>query len=155
MSYLEGIMPLKPVRKPPFTVEVEGYAPVEGETIPRRHPKAKNGLISRPADDVFTIWDLVKRSSQKYAKEDAVGSRKLIKVHKETKKVPKLVNGETVEVDKEWQFFELTGFTFLKYEAYMKRLLEIASGLRKLGLEKSDKVHFFASTRFVKRFVFP
>jgi long-chain acyl-CoA synthetase len=148
MSHLTGILPLHKVERPPYTIISPGYKPVEGETIPRRHPKAKNGLIER-LPEAGTIFELLARSGKQYANEPAVGSRKLLEVHKEVKKVPKVVDGEVQQVDKEWQFFELSDYTFITYKEYEAQALQVGAGLRKLGLEPKDKVHLFATTRSV------
>ncbi|EGY14359.1 hypothetical protein VD0002_g8375 [Verticillium dahliae] len=145
-NYKEGIMPLYQVHKPPFTIEAPGYEKVEGETLPRRSPKAKDGLRKRPAEDVNTIYDIVKRSARVYPNEPAAGTRKLIKLHKETKKISKNVDGEIQEVEKEWQFFELSPFSFLTYTELHKYILQLGSGLRKLGLSKGNRLHFYATT---------
>lgn len=138
--------PLYQVRKPPFTVEAPGYEKKEGETIPRRHPKAKDGLIERPAEDVATVYDIIKRSARLHPDKAAIGTRKLIHLHKETKKVPKNVDGQIIEVDKEWQFFELSNFSYLTYAEVQKYVIQLGAGLRKLGLSKGDRLHFFATT---------
>ncbi|KAK0641055.1 hypothetical protein B0T16DRAFT_393399 [Cercophora newfieldiana] len=141
-----GPTPLYIVHKPPFSVEAQGYEPVEGETIPRVHPKARNGLITRPSPDVATVYDLIKRTATLHGEEPAVGSRKLIKIHKEKKKIPKKIDGEVVEVEKEWTFYELSKYSFLTYNEYFTMALQVGSGLRKLGLSAGDKVHIFAAT---------
>ncbi|KAL2143953.1 hypothetical protein VTI28DRAFT_9783 [Corynascus sepedonium] len=145
-TYSAGPTPLYKVQKPPYTIEVPGYAPVEGETIPRRHPKAKDGLIERPAPDVNTTFDLLKRSVNKYANEPAIGSRKLIDIHKEKKKVPKVVDGQTTEVEKEWTYYELSDYTYITYQEYFTQILQIGAGLRKLGLSRGYRLHIFATT---------
>jgi long-chain acyl-CoA synthetase len=98
---------------------------------------------------VGTVYELLTRSGKQYANEPAVGSRKLLEVHTEIKKVPKVVDGEVRQVDKEWQFFELSDYTFLTYKEYEAQALQVGAGLRKLGLEPHDKVHLFATTRLV------
>ncbi|KKA26270.1 hypothetical protein TD95_000022 [Thielaviopsis punctulata] len=145
MSYLTGMAPLKQVGKPPYTIEVPGPA-VDGETLPRRHPKAKDGLIRSPAEGVFTIYDLVERSSKLFPKNKILGSRQLIKMHKEIKKVPKVIDGQVTQVDKEWQYFELSPYSYITYEQHQKRYKEIGAGFRKLGANPGDKVHLFAAT---------
>lgn len=145
-DYTKGIMPLTQVHRPPFTVQAPGVEKIPGETIPRRHPRAKNGLLNKPAKDVSTVFDIVRRSARVYPNNNAVGSRKLVKVHKETKKVKKTVDGEVREVDKEWQFFELSKYTFLNYKQYEELVLEVGSGLRHYGLSSADKLHLFATT---------
>lgn len=147
--YQKGILPLFPVEKPPYTIDAPGYEPVEGETIPRRHPKAKDGLLTRPSPDVSTNFELLQRTVQKYPNEPAVGSRKLLKTHKEMKKVPKVVDGQVTEVEKEWTFFELSDYSFMTYKEYETLVLQVGAGLRKLGLSHHEKVHLFASTRSV------
>lgn len=139
-------MPLHFVQKPPFSIQSPGELARDGETPPYRNAKAKDGLIDKPAPNVSTIFELLKNSAESYPDKNAMGSRKLVKVHKETKKVDKIVDGETKKVDKEWQYFELSGFSFLTYSEYMKLVLQVGAGLRKLGLEPGDKLHIFAST---------
>ncbi|KAF7539463.1 hypothetical protein G7Z17_g12425 [Cylindrodendrum hubeiense] len=146
MDYTKGIMPLGQVHKPPFTIESPGVEKVEGETIPRRHPKAKDGLLNSPAEGVHTVYDIVKRSARLYPNHTAVGARKLIKLHKETKKIKKNIDGEVREIDKEWQFFELSKYEYLTHKEYLERVHHIGSGLRKLGLTSEDKLHLFATT---------
>jgi long-chain acyl-CoA synthetase len=71
-------------------------------------------------------------------------------MHVEKKKVKKNVDGEVQEVEKEWSYFELTGFEYLTYQQYHERVLQIGSGLRNLGLTSNDKLHIFGSTRYVQ-----
>lgn len=146
-TYSAAPTPLHKVQKPPYTIEAPGVEPVEGETIPRRHPKAKDGLVERPAPGVNTTFDLLKRSAEKYGNEPAVGSRKLIQVHKEKKKVPKVVDGQTTEVEKEWTYYELSDYTYITYREYLDQVLQVGAGLRKLGLKADERLHIFASTR--------
>ncbi|KAK8100512.1 acyl-CoA synthetase [Apiospora kogelbergensis] len=146
MAHTTGIMPLHQVHKPPFTVEVPGQTKVDGETIPRRHVKYKDGLISSPADGVNTVFDVIRRSARLYPDNHAVGYRKLIKLHKETRKVRKNVDGQVTEVDKEWQFFELSPYSFITYKEYEKLTLELGCGLRQLGLGPDKKLHLFGTT---------
>lgn len=151
MDYKSGIMPLGHVHKPPFTIESPGYEKVPGETLPRRHPRSKDGLRNRPAEECHTVFDIVRRSARIYPNHTAVGSRKLVKMHKEMKKIPKNVDGEIREIEKEWQYFELTKFDYLTYKQYEELILQIGSGLRNLGLTSANKVHLFATTRCVSK----
>lgn len=132
---------------PPFSVEVPGSEPVQGETIPRRHPAAKDKLITTPSEDVRTIFDILKRSADKFGNAKALGSRRLVKTHHETKKVKKTVEGVTKEVDKNWTYFELSEYSYISFIEYEKLALEVGAGLRKLGLARNDRVHLFAGTR--------
>ncbi len=134
-------------QSPPFTVEASGYAPVKGETIPRRHPAAKDKLITTPSEDVRTIFDILKRSADKFGNAKALGSRKLVKVHHETKKVKKTVDGKTTEVDKNWSYFELSGYSYISFVEYERLTSQLGSGLRKLGMVQGNRISLFAATR--------
>ncbi|KKK18091.1 hypothetical protein P175DRAFT_0503261 [Aspergillus ochraceoroseus IBT 24754] len=133
-------------KRPPFSVEVPGCEPVAGETIPRRLPLAKDGLILRPAEDVTTIYDVFRRSARVFGNSKAVGSRHLIKTHVETKKVKKVIDGVEKEVDKEWSYFEKSPYSYKTFVEYEKLALDLGSGLRKIGLSKGDKIHLYGAT---------
>lgn len=137
------------VKKPPFTVKVPGSEAVPGETVPRRHPRAKDGLILRPAEDVGTTYDNFRRSARLFGNAKAVGTRRLVKTHVENKKVKKMIDGVEQEVDKQWNYFELSGYTFKSFVEYERLALELGCGLRKLGLEKDSKIHLYGATRLV------
>lgn len=131
----------------PFTVEASGYEAVKGETIPRRHPASKDKLIATPSEDVKTIFDIVKRSADKFGNAKALGSRKLVKIHHETKKVKKTVDGKTEEVNKDWSFFELSDYSYISFSEYERLVLQVGAGLRELGMLKGDRLQLFAGTR--------
>ena len=71
----------------------------------------------------------------------------MIQKHHETKKVKKIVNGELQQVDKKWTYFELSEYQYLTFREYKTLVLQIGSGLQKLGFSAPDRVHMFASTR--------
>lgn len=132
--------------KTPYSVEVPGQKPCEGETPIRRIPAAVPDLVAKPDPNISTVYELVKVSVEKYGNAKAMGSRKLVRTHQETKKVKKMVDGEEREVDKQWTFFELSAYEYMTYSEYEKLMLQLGSGLRKLGLTKGDRVHLFAAT---------
>jgi long-chain acyl-CoA synthetase len=146
MSLKNTVLLPKIVRKPPFSVEVPGYEHVDGETIPRRHPKAVDGLLVRPSEDIATVLDIIQTSARKFGNAKAVGSRKLLKTHQETKKVKKTIDGREQEVDKQWTYFELSPYEFMSFHDYEKLITQVGAGFRKLGLVKDDRVHIFAAT---------
>lgn len=133
-------------KKPPFSLEVKGVEKKEGETIPRRHPKVIDGLLNTPHPDIHTIYDIVKYSSDKYGNAKALGSRKLVKTHQETKKIKKMVDGKEQEVDKNWTYFELSEYKYLSFTEYKNMAIQLGSGLKKLGMNPEEKVHIFAAT---------
>lgn len=136
----------KTTARGPFSVEVPGVQPVKGETIPRRNPKTVNELASIPEEGVTTTFELLQKSVAKYGNAKALGSRRLLQTHKETKKVKKIVDGEEREVDKEWTYFELSPYEWLTYVEYQRLVLQVGSGLRALGMAKDDRVHIYAAT---------
>lgn len=147
MSKRDLHMQPRMAKKGPFTVEAPGYEPVDGETIPRRHPAAKDGLILRPSEDVSTTYENFRRSARVFGNSKAVGSRRIIKNHVEIKKVKKIVNGVEQEVEKEWNYPEKSGYTYKSFLEYEKLCLELGCGLRKIGLEKNSRIHLYGATR--------
>lgn len=137
-------------RKPPFSIDTPGYEPVEGETLPRRNPLAGDQLVTTLANGtVKTVFDVLKRSAEQFGDAKAIGTRTLIKTHKETKKVKKVVDGQEQEVDKEWTYYELTGYKYISFQEYEVLWRQVGAGFRKLGLVRDDRVHIFAATRSV------
>jgi long-chain acyl-CoA synthetase len=147
MAYHGNALYPKMTKKPPFSVEASGYEKVKGETIPRRNPVAKDKLITRPSEEIGTVFDNLKRSAEKFGNAKAIGTRKLIKTHTENKKVKKIVDGQEIEVDKKWTYFEMSGYTYISFVEYEKLALSCGSGLRSLGLVKGDKLHLYGATR--------
>jgi long-chain acyl-CoA synthetase len=133
-------------KKAPFTIEVPGAQKVEGETIPRRNYRCKDGLISTPAPDVKTIYDILRRSSAKYGNAKAVGKRKLIDMHVETKMIKKQVDGKETEVEKKWQYYELSPYEYMSFSEYEALALNAGRGFRALGMKAEQRVHLFAAT---------
>ncbi|KAI5868588.1 acetyl-CoA synthetase-like protein [Durotheca rogersii] len=129
-----------------FSIESPGAEAVEGETKPRRHPLAANGLITKPSDDISTVYELLRVSVAKYGNAKVLGSRRLVRTHQETTKVKKIIDGAEQEVDKNWTYFELGPYEYLTYNEYEQLVLNVGSGLRKLGMNKDDRVHIFAAT---------
>ncbi|EFX04294.1 fatty acid activator [Grosmannia clavigera kw1407] len=132
--------------RPPYTVEVPGQKDIPGETKVRRHPQSVPELISKPAENISTLFELVTVSVEKYGNANIMGSRRLLRTHQETKKVKKMIDGEEREVDKQWTYFELSAYEYITYNEYLRRILQIGAGLRKLGLASGDRVHVFAAT---------
>lgn len=145
---LHHIQPVaRATNTPPYTVDSPGYEKVDGETIPRRNAKIKDkGLAVRPLDEIATVPDVLKYAAAKFGNAKAVGTRKLIKTHNETKKVKKVVDGQTQEVDKKWTYFELSGYKYQTFSEFEQQSLQFGAGLRKLGLKAEDRVHLYAAT---------
>lgn len=134
-------------KKPPFSVEAPGYEPVSGETIPRRHPSAKDGLITTLNSEITTVYENLRWSVKMYGNKNAVGSRKLLQTHVEKKKIKRLVEGVEQEVDKEWTYFEMGPYEFMTFNEYGALALDMGSGLRKIGHETGSRLLLFSATR--------
>ncbi|EEY14684.1 long-chain-fatty-acid-CoA ligase [Verticillium alfalfae VaMs.102] len=133
--------------KGPFSVPSPGAEKVDGETTPRRHPKAVPELLTKPGGTVDTIYELVKQSAAKFGNARCIGSRKLVDTHIDTKMVKKIVDGEEREVEKKWTYFELSPYTYISYTEYEALTLQVGSGLRKLGLVKGDRLRGASAAR--------
>jgi long-chain acyl-CoA synthetase len=131
------------------TQEAPGFEKVEGETIPRRNYKNPEALKWQPHPDVSTVHDIMRYAAKTYGNAKGMGSRKLIKMHRESKMIKKVVDGQETEVEKTWQYWELSGFSYISFQEFETLALQIGAGLRKLGLTAGDKVHLFAATQYV------
>lgn len=135
---------------PPFTLEVPGTKKIDSETRPRRNARYVDALKARPEPDVATIWDIVKRSSEKFGNAKAIGHRKLIQTHEEVKKIKKMVDGKEEMVDKKWTYSELSEYHYQSFIEYERAAVRAGAGLRKLGMNAGDRLHMFAGTRYAR-----
>ena len=130
----------------PVTVEAPGVQKVDGETIPRRNAKAKDGLHLTPNDDIKTLYDVLRYSSAKFGNAKAVGSRKIVQMHEETKKIKKMIDGKQQEVDKKWQYFELSPYEFKSFVEFEQLCLQVGAAMKHLGFAAQDRIHLFGAT---------
>lgn len=133
-------------RSPPFTAEVPGVEKVDGETVPRRNIRTLKELWKTPHADVTTVFEALKWSSEKFGNAKALGKRKLIQMHEETKKITKTIDGKEQQVDKKWQYYELSPYHYMSFIEFKTMALDIGAGFRALGLNSPDRVHLFAAT---------
>lgn len=144
---LKKLMPqAQASRAGPYTCEVPGAQKPDGETIPRRNLAAKDGLVMTPQEDVNTLYDVLRYSAAKYGNAKAVGARKIVNIHEETKKIKKMVDGKEQEVDKKWQYFELSPYSYKSFVEFEKMALTVGSALNHLGYKPHDRLHLFAAT---------
>ncbi|KAL8722494.1 MAG: hypothetical protein Q9225_001058 [Loekoesia sp. 1 TL-2023] len=133
-------------RPGPYTTEATGAVKVDGESIPRRTLAAKDRLRNIPEEGVETVYDILRHSASKYGDAKALGSRKLLRTHDEIRKVKKTVDGREEAVDKKWTYFEMSEYHFITFLEYEQMALRCGAGLRKLGMQKDDRLHIFAAT---------
>ncbi|KAH8751233.1 putative long-chain-fatty-acid-CoA ligase [Hyaloscypha finlandica] len=146
MDYKKYLPVPQMTAKPPFTLPAVGASAVDGETIPRRHPKAVNSFVSIPEEGCHTLYDVLVRAGQKFGNEKALGTRPLLKKHIETKKIKKMVDGKEKEEEKEWTYFEMGSYSWTTFSEYVELALQVGAGFREFGLTKGDKVHVYAAT---------
>lgn len=133
-------------RKGPYTTEAAGAQPVEGETVPRRNNAAKDELKMVPSPEVTTMYEVLRHASNKFGNAKAVGSRRIVNKITETKKIKKMVDGKEEEVDKNWEYFELSSYTYKSFVEFEKIALAAGSAIQKLGFKPEDRLHLFAAT---------
>ena len=133
--------------KPPFSIQAPGVEKKEGEGIPRRHPKNKDAVLGYMEEDCRTTYDIVMRGARKFGDLQCMGSRNLIKMHEEKTTIKKVVDGQEVEIPKMWNFFEMSGYSYISFNQYSDLIHDVGSGLRALGLSKGDRIQIFAATR--------
>ena len=128
------------------TADAPGVQKVDGETIPKRNAKAVNELKLTPNADIKTLYDVLRYSSAKFGNAKAVGARKLLQVHEETKKIKKMVDGKEQEVDKKWQYFELGPFEWKSFVEFEQLCLSVGTAMKHLGYGPGDRIHLFGAT---------
>jgi hypothetical protein len=133
-------------RKGPYTVEAAGAPQVAGETIPRRNLVSKDALKLTPSPDVTTMYDILRHASTKFGNAKAVGARRIVNKIHETKKIKKMIDGKEQEVDKKWEYYELSGYTYKSFVEFEKMALAVGSAVQKLGFQPHDRLHLFAAT---------
>ncbi|CCU80658.1 long-chain-fatty-acid-CoA ligase [Blumeria hordei DH14] len=134
---------------PPFSVEVANSDPKHDKIVtskPRRHPEHANALANTPNPHIHTLYDIVAYAGSKFAELPGLGSRDLIKLHREVTDVKTIVNGEEKIDKKEWVYFEMGPFKYLTFRQYFELALSLGAGMRSLGMVPGDRVHIFAAT---------
>ncbi|KAI1314596.1 long-chain fatty acid-CoA ligase [Mortierella claussenii] len=128
-----------------LTVEV-GPENVQGETRIRRSHLSPSELVSRPVDEVTTLYDVIQYSAKIRPNLDAIGYRKTIKMIEEEKEITKMVGGVPVKEKKTWKYFKLSGYHWMTYKDIKIVIDSIGSGLRSFGVQPKDKMTVFGAT---------
>ncbi|KAI0944757.1 hypothetical protein AcW1_002390 [Taiwanofungus camphoratus] len=123
-----------------------GQDTVSGETRVRRFDNTKERLVTQPWEGIDTVYDVLIYAAKTHGTRDAFGTREIINVHEEEKEVKKVVGGKEVTEKKIWKYFELSDYKYLSFVQVKEAALEIAGGLLKLGVSKSDVINVYAAT---------
>ncbi|KAK9361115.1 eukaryotic long-chain fatty acid CoA synthetase (LC-FACS) [Lipomyces starkeyi] len=123
------------VRKsPPYSKE-SGIPAAQNEVPARRSINSSppgSPLRVFPVDGIETTYDLIQWVAKKYGDKPALGSRKIIKIHEETKLVKKIVDGQETTVPKKWNYFELSPYTFVTYKELLDEVNILGAALKHL-----------------------
>lgn len=97
----------------------------------------QQGPRSVPSDGSTTVWDCLKSSESKYDSRNAVGSRRLLKVH------------EVQEGGRTFEKLQLENeYRWLTYREYLTRILAFAQGLAAFtGIESGNRLVIYAETQ--------
>jgi len=132
-----------------WTVEVTHPAETpKGESPVRRNVASQYGLSETPHPAIRTLYDLAQFSIRRWGDEPCFGTRKIIKIHRETTVVKRMVNGAPKSVEKAWMFWELGPFEFRSYKEAGQEGLDVGAGFVKLGLGKGDRIAIYADTSY-------
>lgn len=128
-----------------YSVEVGEAKP--GESRARRSTLSPDKLLVVPEPGVETIHDVVQRSVRLYPKQNALGYRDLLKVHTETKQVPKKDgDGKETTETKTWKYFECSDYKYWDYATLGDKVKAASSGLANLGLNKDTLFNVYSAT---------
>lgn len=120
-----------------------------GETAPRRKAAQKAAALDRPLDSKATnVPEFFEECVNRNSERNAMGWRKFIDTHVDTKKVTKIVNGEEKKVDKDWTFYEYGSYEYMLYLELWELVQQVGRGAVKMGMKPllDDKLHIFAQT---------
>ncbi|KAK9466148.1 eukaryotic long-chain fatty acid CoA synthetase (LC-FACS) [Lipomyces arxii] len=132
-------------KSPPYT-KLSGLPAKAGEVPARRNINAAptgQPLKSTPADGITTNYELLKYVAKKYGDKPCLGSRKVIKIHEETKMIKKMVDGKETNVPKKWNYFELSPYSFVTYSQLLIDVDILGAGLKYLDM---SLVQIYAAT---------
>ncbi|EGG11621.1 uncharacterized protein MELLADRAFT_102462 [Melampsora larici-populina 98AG31] len=130
----------------PASIEIGDSVPV-GETKIRRSYKSTHELVTSPAAGITTLPDVLEHAAKTFPTANAVGWRDIIKVHKEVKKVTKVIGGKEITEDKVWEFYELSDYKYWTFKQFLEEASVISNGLAELGLTKEHKFNIYSSTK--------
>lgn len=120
-----------------------------GLTPIRRLRLTKDELVTRPLDGIDTVCDILDYAARTHGTKDSFGWRDVIDIIEEKKDVKKTVNGKQVTETKTWKYFHLSDFSYMTFVQVQEAAREVAGGLLKLDVKKTDILNVYAATRYV------
>ena len=117
----------------------------ESETgIWRNQVCVNSGLRTHPEKDIRTIFDLWQICCDRWSPFPCFGTRHVVNSCTVEKT-------ETSGTTKLWTYYELGSYEYRSYSQVWEESQAIGSGLRKLGLQKGDKIAIYAETSYPPR----
>lgn len=138
----------------PFSVEVTDTSAKGEGRIRRNKVAAKGDLLSKPRENVSTVYELVQYSIQKFGDKNCMGHRNVLKEHTEEKMLTKMVDGHETQVPKKWTFWELSPYIYRTFKQVGEESASLGAGLRNLGLNPGDRIELYAGTSYLPHLQF-
>ncbi|CAO3700481.1 unnamed protein product [Rhizopus stolonifer] len=114
----------------------------------RRSILSPNALMKTPAKGVETLYDVLQYATESFKDRKGFSYRKLEDTIVEKKELKTIIHGVEQQTEKTWTYFQLSGYHHYTYQQAADITQTLGAGLRKLGLNKGDKVQISASTSF-------
>lgn len=112
----------------------------------RRSFLSPNAFLERPEEGVSTMVDLLDAARRRYGPKPMIGTREIVREHKDHKVIHKKVGDSEVEETKTWTFYELSDYSFITLNEFCEVVQKFSSGLQALGLTSEMRFNIFAST---------
>ncbi|KAK1723045.1 long-chain-fatty-acid-CoA ligase-like protein [Colletotrichum acutatum] len=116
----------------PFSTPLPRAPLIPAETRPQRNAKlaGRPGLLSQPNTEIQTVYDIVNWAAEIYGDKPALGTR--------------ASGTENTNAKTESPGDSL--YTYISYRDYLIVIRDVGSGLRAVGLQKTDKILVYAAT---------
>jgi|SRR5271154_1595415 len=131
----------------PYSVEVtEDSAKGEGRIRRNRVAPTEGELLTKPRENVSTVYELVQYSIKKFGDKNCMGHRNVVKEHTEEKMLTKMVDGVETQIPKKWTFWELSPYIYRSFKQVGEESAALGAGLRNLGIEPGSRIELYAGT---------
>lgn len=131
-----------------YTVPV-GKAENAKETAPRRNcSNVKAPVVRPPGYGCDTVYEFAIEAFGKGGDRQGMAWRDVVDVHEEKKMVTKRIEGKDQQVEKTWQYYELSKYHHNSYSELTQIMHDLGRGLVEIGVQpnQQEKLHIYAST---------
>mmetsp|Transcript_7721 Transcript_7721/g.21906 ORF Transcript_7721/g.21906 Transcript_7721/m.21906 type:complete len:711 (+) Transcript_7721:62-2194(+) len=138
-AFITGYVLTRPKKVARRNLKEEPYAVEVSEGRWENVYCEEHGLVEKPDAQVATMWDLMRYAAKKRPHGRMCGTRRVVKVHTEKKKLRDPSNKDKT-IEKEWRFNELSPYEWTDYESGCATAAYVGLALRSLGLGKQENV---------------